>query len=280
MTGAAVIEMNEHLVPPPPRSTRELVSPARAAAETWRGSHAPRVPVSTRAAAVPKGSPTREPGRKGKRGPTNQVSPGLGWPAFPLAQDELATRGKRPQDPEAWVGPQPGGMTVRFGRRRLEAPGVCSPWYPTCPTRPPSRRYLQVPAGRLQEEAGPILLGARHRHELPQSVLPLRRHLRPVRRPNCPGYHCTASAPPRRSALRLTRSSRVEPARRPRPIQCLTQNLPCGKRRLSAPSGGRSPDPQSNGGEERAGRMRGGAGPPLCTCGMKDPQRIQFHIIH
>ncbi|OWK03309.1 hypothetical protein Celaphus_00007825 [Cervus elaphus hippelaphus] len=160
-------------------------------------------------------------------------------------------------------------MTVRFARRGLEAPGVCSPYYPACPTRPTSQRYLQVPAGRLQEEAGPILLGARHRHELPQSVLPLRRHLRPVRRPNCPGSHCTASARPRRSALGLTGSSRVAPARRPRPIQCLMQNLPCGKRRRSAPSGGRSPDPQSNSGGGSAGRMRGGESPPLSTWGEK-----------
>lgn len=109
------------------------------------------------------------------------------------------------------------GMTVRFGRRGLKAPGARSQRSPAHPTQPASRRYLQVPAGRLQKEAGPLLLGARHRHELPQRLLSLRRHLRPVRFPKRSGGRRAAQAQLPRSACRSTKPSRWEPARSPAP---------------------------------------------------------------
>lgn len=69
-------------------------------------------------------------------------------------------------------------MTVRFGHHGLDVPGARATQPPACPTQPASRPYLQIPAGRLKEEASPVVLGTRHRHELPQSLLPLR-HFRP-----------------------------------------------------------------------------------------------------
>lgn len=249
---AKEMEVNDHLVPGAGRS-------GRAPFEARRGRHAPRLPVPTRVAAVPKARRPSEPERQeGKRRP-GRARRGWGWPAFSHDRGELATLGERPQAPEACVGPRPGGMTVRFGHRRPDVRGARAPPPPACPTQHASRRYLQIPAGRLQEEASPVLLGTRHRHELPQRLLPVR-HLRPVCRPNRSGRRCTASAPPLRSARGWTLPGRAAPARRPRPTRCFTQSPPCGKRRSSAPSGGRSAGPQPNGGSWRGAGMRGRAG--------------------
>lgn len=170
--------------------------------------------------------------------------------------------------PEACVRPRPGRMTVRFGHHRLDTPGAHAPQSPSRPTHPASWRYLQVPAGRLEEEAGPVLFGACHRHELPQRLLSVRRHLRPVRRPNRSGPRRTASAPLQSSACGWSRPSREAPGLRPRPSQCLTQSPPCGisadPRPLAA--AGRTCSPTARVG---VAPRRGGRG-PTHTCRMQD----------
>lgn len=112
------MEMKDHLVPSaaPPRS--------------WSC----RIHSRFGAAATPPGSPSPRglrpyPKRTGEaEGETESyTSRGRGWPAFSHVEAELATRGKRPQAPEACVRPRPGGMTVRFGYHGLDVPGARDP---------------------------------------------------------------------------------------------------------------------------------------------------------
>lgn len=227
--------MNDHLAPRAAPPGNLSFPPTQRPSETSRGRHAPRIPISTRAAAVPKVSLAQRTGEAEEETKAGRRGRGRGWPAFSHVQDELATRGKRPQALEACVGPRPGGMTVRFGHHGLDSPGALAPQPPACPTQHASGCYLQVPAGRLEEEAGPVLLRPCHRHELPQRLLSLRRHLRAVRRPNRSGPRRTASAPLLRSARRWTRPGRPVPAHRPRLTRCLMQSPPCGNLRRSRP---------------------------------------------
>lgn len=128
--------------PPRPQrcSTQELVIPDPV--ETRRGRHAPRRPLSTRVAAVPKVSLAQRTGEAEGETESDPAGRGRGWPAFSHVEAELATRGKRPQAPEACVRPRPGGMTVRFGFHGLDLPGAHDPQPPACPTQPASERYL------------------------------------------------------------------------------------------------------------------------------------------
>lgn len=111
--------------PRPPRgSTPEPVNPARPPTETRRGRHAPRLPVSTRVAAAPEVSLALRAAEAEREAEARQRRWGPGLPAFCHDQAEVETLGKRPQAPEACVGPRPGGMTVRFGRHGLDVPGA------------------------------------------------------------------------------------------------------------------------------------------------------------
>lgn len=147
------MEMNDPLglTAAPPR-TRSF-PPARPSAEPRRGRHAPSSLLHAGRGSAPSlADPASGRGRGGCRGPAEQ---GRGWPAFSHAQAEPATRGKRPPDPEAWVGPQPGGMTVRFGHRRLGVPDARVPQPPRRPNAPGPAPLPAGPSRPIRGRSGP-----------------------------------------------------------------------------------------------------------------------------
>lgn len=87
-------------------------------------------------------------GRRGKLGRAQQVGPRLARvsprPSRPGAAPPAA------QDPEAWVGPPPGGMTVRFGHYRLGTRSPC----PAVPGRADAPRLAALPAGPSRPTRG------------------------------------------------------------------------------------------------------------------------------
>lgn len=174
-----------------PSGSRALDS-TRPPASTRRGSHVPRRRLHADCRSAQSLANTASPPENG--GPEKQ--------AGPARVHELPS-----QAGDAWqatpdtMRPGPGRAQPRTDNCALRPQsGRRTPHSPACPKRPASRRYLQVPASRLQDETSPFLLSARHRHELPQRLLLLRRHLCPVHFPNRSGGHCNRPNP--RSAFR------------------------------------------------------------------------------
>lgn len=174
-----------------PSGSRALDS-TRPPASTRRGSHVPRRRLHADCRSAQSLANTASPPENG--GPEKQ--------AGPARVHELPS-----QAGDAWqatpdtMRPGPGRAQPRTDNCALRPQsGRRTPHSPARPKRPASRRYLQVPASRLQDETSPFLLSARHRHELPQRLLLLRRHLCPVHFPNRSGGHCNRPNP--RSAFR------------------------------------------------------------------------------